>query len=434
MRTSAITSFILLGLGWLTVACVDQLDLGLRGTVDVIVVDGTITNLSESAVIRLSRSRADPFTGRFGVLPITKARVEVIVDSAQVIACHETVDGSYQLPADSRGRIGHAYQLRFTLTDGTRYASTQQVMPAVPPIGKVTARFNPISLPPGLITNFRAGYDVLIDAQDPADARNFYRWDWTLYERQYWCRTCTQGNYMTNRLELVTSYPQPLVYRALPALLEDCFPSPPSALFNGTNAPTPYFVYDYTCRTACWEIVRGHTLNLFNDQFANGGAITARPVGQVPYYTQNPALIQIRQSGLTADAYRFFALFQQQTQNTGGLADTPPAALVGNVHNTANSHENVVGYFTASAVTSADYFIDKRDADPYALGAYDQDGNIVPGDQQLFYALYRRVPHPEEQQKQVGIYTIIDGGSRPPTAVCGPLDQRTPFKPIGWRD
>ena len=52
----------------LTFACVDPEDLTLVGTVDVIVVDGTINNLAEPQIIRLNRSKADPLTGRFGTM------------------------------------------------------------------------------------------------------------------------------------------------------------------------------------------------------------------------------------------------------------------------------------------------------------------------------------------------------------------------------
>lgn len=299
-------------------------DLTLRATNDLIVVDGTITNLAEPQLIRLNRSRADPLTGRFGALPITNARVEVIVDSGAVVAAAEAEAGTYRLPSDFRGLVGHAYQLRITLDDGKRYVSSQQVMPAVPPIQKLTTRYNPRSLPPALLTGFTKGYDVLLDTQDPAGPRNFYRWDWILYERQYYCRTCNQGFYMTNQLAKISDYPLPLVYRTEAQPLEDCFPAPPPLRnLDGSQPPIPYFFYDYACRTACYEIVRGYNLNLFDDRFTNGALITGRSVAQVPYYTLNPALIEVRQSALTADAYQFFRLFQQQTQNTGELADAP---------------------------------------------------------------------------------------------------------------
>ncbi|MBC7570627.1 MAG: DUF4249 domain-containing protein [Spirosoma sp.] len=409
-------------------ACIDPEAILLRGTVDIVVVDGTITDLNEPQQIRINRSKADPFTGRFGTRPITKALVEVVVDSAEVVACHETLDGTYQPPTGFRGRVGHAYQLRFTLPDGTRYTSSQQVMPGVPPIDRLTARFNPKSLPPALLGGFTKGFDILIDAQDPAGERNYYRWDWTLYERQYWCKSCVQGYYFPNKLTLLRDLPP--VYQVEKEPLEDCITK--SDLYRMLD--NAFFISDYQCRTPCWEIIRSNTLNLFDDRFTDGGVIVGKSVSQVPYYTQMPALLEVRQLSLTASGYQFFTLFQQQTQNTGGLADTPPTALVGNVKNTANPKENVVGFFTAGAISSVRYWLDKRDAVGVALGSYDEQGEIIPGDQQLFFALNRRKVTPEPGLPFTLGVGLIGGGSRPPTAVCGPIDQRTPFKPEGWRD
>lgn len=81
--------------------CVDPEDIGLLDKLDVVVVDGTITNLAEPQIIQLNRSKA--VSGLTGSVPITKATVEVLVDSGQVIAAHETTDGSYQLPSDFKG-------------------------------------------------------------------------------------------------------------------------------------------------------------------------------------------------------------------------------------------------------------------------------------------------------------------------------------------
>ena len=220
-------------------ACVDPEDLTLRGTVDVVVVDGTITNLPEPQRIRLNRSRADPLTGRFGTLPLKKATVQVVIDSGRVVNCTETVDGTYQLPDDFRGQVGHAYQLRFTLPDGTQYASNQQIMPAVPPIDRVTVVFNERSLPPGLYSNrFRAGYDLFIDTPDPPNQRNYYRWDWALYEKQQWCRSCYQGVYIDTTQQ---GYLQNGVVVYELRAVEDCIVTDPNHDFHN----------DYTCRTRC---------------------------------------------------------------------------------------------------------------------------------------------------------------------------------------
>ena len=412
--------------------CVDRLDLNLSQRTNIIVVEGILTDLPEPQRIRLNRSQADPLTGRFGTLPITKASVEVVVDSSQRIDCHETADGTYQLPSDFRGQVGHAYQLRFTLSDGIYYESTQQVMPAVPPLGKLVANFNRTSLPAGLLEgNFRSGYDLLVDTQDPASQPNYYRWEWTLWEKQAWCKSCTQGYYMPNKLNLVSSYPNILIYQTQPDLLEDCLAAPAAELFGGVHTTTANFTNDYPCRTQCWEVIHGTAISVFSDSYSNGGLLTSRKVGQVPYYTQNPALVDVRQSSLTADAYRYFSQLEQQTQNTGGLADTPPTALIGNVRNSANSQEKVVGYFTAGSVSSIRHWLPKNDASGIAYGSVDTTGTKpVFTDNQLLMALARRLPNPEPRLN----FTILCGGSRPPTALCVPSDSRTPFKPTGWRE
>lgn len=385
-------------------ACVDSLDLTLRQRVNVIVVDGTITNLNEPQVIKLNRSKSDSLTGRFGSLPLTDVRVEILVDSIQVIVLRETEAGRYQAPDDFVGQIGHRYQLQFTLKNGTRYQSDQVGMPAVPPIKKMSTHFNPASLPAqrydGKVNQYRGANELFVDWQDPAEQSNYYRWDWKLWERQEWCHTCQQGFYMIN---------SPINN----SLYENCFPDDQQ---NG------YYVHDYPCRTSCWEIIHNFDLNLYDDRLSNGGLIQRRKVAQIPYYSSNGCLVEIRQSSLTLDTYRYYKLVQEQTQNTGGLADTPPTALIGNVHNTANFKEAVVGYFAASAIAPMRYWLDRK-----------QNTGNSPG---LFLGLTGLKPSPE------GLSTDPNTGRpkpsptfRPtPTAVCVESDTRTPNKPIGWQD
>lgn len=413
------TTFFLLRLTYLLLVlpygCVSPEDITLRGTVNVVVIEGTITNRAETMVIRLNRSRADSLTGRFGTLPLTKASVDVVVDSAQVMACQETTAGTYQLPSDFKGQIGHAYQLRFTLADGSSYVSSQEVMQPVPSISRVTAQFNPVAFSPGFIQGFTAGHELFLDTIDPADQPNYYRWEWTLYEPQEWCRSCYEGIYIENALIPILPYTYPYYYSSSTQPYEDCFYPP---LGTPAHVGLINHRYDYPCRTQCWEILYSHAINVFSDQYTNGGLIARKNVAQIPYYQARPCLVNIRQESLTKDAYQYYDLFQQQTQKTGGLVDTPPTALGGNVHNVAKQNEIVVGYFTASAVANQPYYLDRHDAGsaPY------------PG---LFFALTGRdSPRPEDRTEQAFILNT----PRPPTAVCGPIDQRTPYKPEGWKN
>ena len=418
----------------LLTACVDPLDLTLIDTLDILVVDGTITNSPEPQVIRLNRSKSDPLTGRSGFTPITKASVDVLVDSVQRIACHETVDGSYQLPADFRGQVGHAYQLQFTLPDGTQYASTQQIMQPVPAIGRVSAKFNSTSLPveQQLSGGYRSGHDLFIDWKDPANQRNYYRWEWKLYEKQSWCRSCQQGIYAVNAIP-PHAYKDKTFYVSSNEPYENCFV--PVNYIEAAQPPFYYnfFVYDYPCRTQCWEIIYSSSLNTFDDQYSNGSQLSGRKVAQIPYYDSTAALVEIRQLSLPQSAYTYFSRFQNQTQNVGGLADSPPSAPVGNIQNTTNRRESIVGYFTASAVSAVRYWLDRTDVVGLPYGQTDPAGpSTLPGSE-LFYSLMLRQPIPEPIYPYPPI-RVWGGPPRPVTAICVASDSRTPFKPDGWQD
>ena len=398
-------------------SCVDSFDQTLRGTVNVVVVDGTITNLAEPQIIRLNRSKADPATGRFGTTPITKATVDVVVDSAEMIVCHETVDGNYQLPNDFRGKEGHAYQLRFTLADGTQYSSNQQVMPAVVPIARLYQRFNPTSLPAqrpdGIPSLIRGASEFYIDWQDPVSERNYYRWEWKLWERQEWCHTCAQGFYFRWQ-----SYDE-----SLPR--EECERVDAYAI---SQLGIRYFVNDYQCRTRCWEVIYGYAVNLFDDALTNGSPQMGRRVAQIPCYQYAGCLVEVRQSALTGSAHRYFKQVQEQGQNTGGLADTPPAAPIGNVRNSMNSREAVVGYFTASSVSAIRYWLDRKDATGKPPGLFQALNNLEPSPEGV------RDPNTGELKHGLSIGGNSKNAHRPPTAVCELSDSRTPVKPDGWRD
>ncbi|WP_020596188.1 DUF4249 domain-containing protein [Spirosoma panaciterrae] len=396
----AVCLFLFIGVLLLTLptACVDILEIPMSQRVNVIVVDGTLTNLNEDQKIHINRAKSDSLTGRMGSLPITGARVEVVVDSSQVLVFTETdTAGAYRSPAGFKAQPGHAYQLRFTLKNGAQYRSTTEVMNSVAAISQVHARFNPTSLPltltNGSLNQYRGAHELSIDFQDPADQHNYYRWDWLLWEKQEWCRSCVNSVYL-----IYNSFVNP------PILYEDCY---------GDRNTGGYFVNDYNCRTQCWEILRNYTTNVFDDVYSNGGLIQGRSVAQIPFYQKNACLVQIRQSSLSKEAYLYYRTVEDQTQNTGGVAAVAPTALVGNIRNVANEQESVIGYFTASAVAVALVWVDRQDAT-----------GRPPG---LFEALNGRPP---SQPNNRGGYGSIDY----PTALCVPSDGRTPNKPVGWRD
>ena len=209
--------------------------------------------------------------------------------------------------------------------------------------------------------------DVYVDFEDPVGTRNFYLWRTRLYEQQEWCASCQQGRYYLEDIGPVGSGPIKVI---------GCVPDPKLGKYN---------FYDYICRGACWDIFYSTRINIFADVYSNGRPQVGRLVAQAPLYQKDPALLNIEQLSLTVGAYRYYKLFEEQTQNTGTLVDTPPAPTVGNVRNLSDPNDNVVGYFSASSVAVNNYWLERRNV----------PSRNYPG---LFYAQNRRSPNRESSR------------------------------------
>lgn len=397
-NTSQVGRFLLLaGLLLSLSTCTDKFDPKLNPNTDLLVVDGIITDLPETQVIRLSRSRSN--RDSTVSTPLTKATVEVLING-QVMSLRENAKepGSYQLPDGFRGRVGDRYQLRFTTAPGTRYESTTEQMTPVPAIQKIYDQFNPRGIENVTKDGYIPSNDIYVDFQDPAGERNFYLWRWTQYEPQTWCASCRQGRYYLTDLGS--------------ELTGGCVPDAKLGTFER---------FEYTCFQYCWDIFYNTDVNIFADQFANGRPQVARPVAKIPLRQTNPTLVVVQQLSLSVDAYRYYRLFADQTQNTGTLADSPPAPTAGNVRNIADDRENVVGYFSASSVSENRYYLDRRNT----------QGGLLDG---LFFYQTGRSPNVEPPRVTGPIpVTLSIYGQGVPSAICVQSRNRTPIAPKGFR-
>ncbi|MCY7351479.1 MAG: DUF4249 domain-containing protein [Cytophagaceae bacterium] len=382
-KSMVVVGALLLGLS----ACVDPYEPKLTLTAEVLVVDGVLTDIAEKQTVKIGRSRV--FNRNFAsTVAVRGAQVEVLVNGTPGIKLNESIvtPGTYELPEGFRGQAGSRYQLRFQLPDGKHYESSVETMPTGPKIGKVYDAFDSQGIANAERTRFTPANLIYIDTQDPADERNFYQWRWTLWEQQVYCASCQRGIFIsTNDL------------------------TGDGNCRTDNTLPVNNF-FDYDCISPCWDIIRGVELNLFADVYGNGRPLTGRLVAKIPLYHRQPALVEIRQYALTPGAYRYFKLFEDQTQNTGGLADTPPSPIVGNVRSLDVSSENVVGYFSASSVSGVRYWLDRRNTSGTGIG--------------LLLTLFGHAPNPEP---------ATPFPLRPPPARCVPSDTRTPIKPEGWR-
>lgn len=376
--------------------CIDAYDPSLALNANLVVVSGIITDLNETQTISLSRSRSSADSASVS-MPILHASVTITVNGTTPVSLLETQPGVYSCPADFRGKVGNTYQLRFQTQEGVNYESSVETMTSVAPILKVYDQFNPQGPKKTADGTNVPANDVYIDFQDPVGERNFYLWRWRLYEQQLWCATCQQGRYVVVDVGPVGSGPL------------DVYGCVRDTTFSST------LLLDYPCRGLCWDIFYNTDVNIFSDVYTNGQTQTGHKVASVPIYQRDPALIVVEQLSLSANAYRYYKLFADQVQNTGTLADSPPAPIAGNIKNTANSSENVAGYFAAASVAASSHKIKRQDV---TTGIF----------QGLFFAINGRSPRLESSLPG----NPSPFGSSASSSVCVPSRTRTDQLPPGW--
>ena len=382
------------------ISCIDPYKVNIQAEQSYLIVDGYITDLDEPQTISIFETnesanyKSSQFTSTISpkasdIVAVTKAKVSVIENEQKTFDLIEYQPGYYRTPLNFVGRIGSSYKLIIEKSNGTRYESTQERLVEVPEIGTLYDKFNPkgvkdINYGNGTI----ATNDIYIDFIDPSAERNFYRWKWSSYELQNICASCKQGYYVR---------------------LGDNATADGKCIQDITLPGFNYF--DYYCEALCWDIFQGNKIDIFSDVYTNGQTQYDKVVAQVPAYQSNPCLVVVQQMSLSANAFRYLKLIEDQSENTGTLADTPPAPIKGNVTNTKNPSEIVLGYFSASSVSEIRYMMSRQNT----VGA------IKNG---IFKYQSKRDPTPESESDE-----------RPfiPLAVCKSSISRTALAPKNWQ-
>ncbi len=387
-------------LGAIAWGCVDNFQVNITTSKGYLLVEGTLTDLNEPQYISIFRTPEDTqfkssdFTSSINLdrqkaVPITQAQVKLIVNNKDEIVMQETLAGYYYLPSSFKAKVGNTYQLWFKTTDGITYESSIESMSPVADIKDMREEFNQVGIKRSLTSSERiATNDIYIDFDDIPNSKNFYRWRWVNWEIQRVCETCRQGRYYIYEDETGETGG---CYRDLTLQSNDLF--------------------DYYCGTQCWDIFYSPDINILADVYTDGQPQKNRLVAQIPLRQSNPTLVSVQQMSLSPNAFRYLKLLQDQSINTGTLADTPPAPIRGNIKNSKNEEELILGYFSVSSVSEKRLMMNRRNT----------TGGSLNG---LFAFFNNRLPLLEDASNE-----------RPdiPLGICKNSLTRTSIPPFGWR-
>ena len=358
---------------WFAQSCIEPFNANELPEARILVVESNISDLSsDQQYISLKYSRAQGLS----IFDEYQAGsiVKIMIDGSQQIDLVEKTAGFYYLPPNFKVLKSKSYQLKFEL-NGQKYASLIEQLPVqAPSIDKIYQEFKPNSIAISA-TKLVSGHSIYVDYKDNLNEENFYSFKWKLWETQYYCKSCAGGE----------KY------------------NPPQGCQRDPFSPT-FFAYDYACGSPCWEIISSSIFNINDDKLNNGKNIFGKLAAQVPYYQSYNALLRLDITSISKEFYKYQLLVLQQSQTSGGLADTPPAPIIGNVRNLDNPQEPVVGYFAITSNASKLYKLDRTDT----------LGNIP-------ISLFNHPINPEPVSP-----------FRPPLAPCVESPTRTQTQPIGW--
>ena len=375
----------LISFALLIYGCVEPYNLKYNINQSVVIIDATITDEDGEQNIVLKESM--PNGSSSSIVAMSNAQVEVMVNGREKVLFTErpTDPGTYLAPMGFKAKFGNTYLLFVTSEAGDKFESSVETIKKGAEIKGVSQSFEKITIKEKNTTAY--AHKIYVDTQDPVGNGDFYAWTWKLFESQSICRTCEPGQR----------------YYITPAPAGRCVSDLPNFLRN--------VIYDYNCNAACWEIIYSLKGNIMSDEFVDGKLIANRLVAEIPLYNLNSgALIEIKQQSLSLDSYKYLKILIDQNQNSGGLADTPPASLIGNVRTLSSNARPVAGYFRVTDETVIRYWID-RTTIPSGV-------DIIP-----VGLLNGRLPNFEPQSNDT---------TRPPLAPCLPGYTRTNVKPEGW--
>ncbi|WP_128544022.1 DUF4249 domain-containing protein [Larkinella soli] len=285
-----------------------------------LVVEGMITDRPGPYTVRLSRTADYNYNGLNLLEP--QARVTLSDNAGHQEVLTETEYGVYQTRAGGiQGQAGRTYKISIRTRDGKTYESSTELLKAAPPIQKLyyEYQFHPLEF-----TNDKKNtWEVYLDSRDPETPGDYYRWKWTHYEQAI-----------------------------------ACFLNPDADMLTG-------FFMGVPCCGNCWDISQCYSncITISSDATVNGKAFTRQYILSVPYTSTSTYYVEVEQQLISAGAYRFFKSVDKLVNNSGGLFDSAPAAVGGNLKSLSNPGEPVYGYFGAAGIAEMALKVDRtRDA------------------------------------------------------------------------
>jgi hypothetical protein len=294
--------------------CVEPFEAPVTNrSVNFLVVDGYFDNTNNVIRVKLTRAKALEDTNPY--VAETNAQVSLENESGPLVyLIDETGQGDYTLSGvfiDSSEKL----RLRIRTNDGKEYESEFVDILQSPPIDSIT--WAPTD----------TGISIRVNTHDDENNTRYYQWRYV----ETWQYNAPQ----------FSSYK----YENGQAIL---------------RTQDEYLFYCWLEQPSTQILV--HTSNRLESDVISNHELFEIPAGSVKI--SNKYSVLVLQAAISREAYDFWTLLKQTTEDLGGLFDPQPGKVLGNLRCLSDPDEPVLGYFQAGNVEEKRIFIDFLEISP----------------------------------------------------------------------
>lgn len=303
------------------ISCVEEIEFSLSGDErPYVVINGKVTNLPGPYKVEIMRSGVFSDEQARFPSPISNATVVIEDDLGAQFELAETEPGIY-LTVDSAfvGKPGRAYFVQATLPDGGVYRSTPEILKSPITIDRVHIAFkttDELNETGNIVSQTRL--KLLINTQIPSEGMTLFKWD-------------AEGEFA----------------------------------FQDTGQP-----FANIPSKICWikDDINTNVVSISDDRLAAGQFIRDQEIISQNFHDRTEFkfyrkyLFKVYQESLTKSAHTYWSEVKQTLERKGGLFESPPDMVRGNISNIHNTGEIALGYFYAAGVDTKMLFVSREDA------------------------------------------------------------------------
>lgn len=332
--------------------CIDPYSPDLGKGTDMLVINGRITNQEGYQYVEVSRSSDISNPER---RPVSGCSIQIVDDCQNIFTMTEINEGRYACQMNNEDLItGTKYKLFVQTPDNRHYQSDFEELLACPPIDSITYEVTQKEMSyPGRNADIVQFY-IYTDAS--GEYAQSYLWE------------------MTETWEYHSKFPIAAYYDGAINVLDNLSYEYYTCFKSGMIDE----IYTHSTRNVSDSRIQKFPLNYVSDE-------TNR--------LSEKYSLNVRQYSLSDKAYNYLTVIRKLSKETGGIYETQPSGIPGNIINQDDPEEQVLGMFYASSITEKRIFVTVRFQNyntycvPYGFSV-DELFEYLAGKDELEYPVY----------------------------------------------